>query len=64
MLAFAALDVSAVLHQSDIDKPGLAVPAGAIGAWRLAAAVVAAATASRALRRQSGPPAAAGTMAA
>jgi hypothetical protein len=64
MLAFAALDIREVAHQLDIDKDGVAVLAGAVAALHLAAALVAAAMASRGWRRHDGAPGLAGTMGA
>jgi hypothetical protein len=64
MLAFAALDIREVAHQLDVDKDGVAVLADAVAALHLAAALVAAAMASRAWRRHDGAPGLAGTMGA
>jgi hypothetical protein len=64
MLAFAALDIREVAHQIDIDKDGVAVLAGAVAVLHLAAAVAAAAMASRAWRPHGGARGQAGTMAA
>jgi len=62
MFVFVALDVGEVVHQSGIDKTSSAVLAGVVAALHLAAAVLAAAMARRALRSHSGPATAAGTM--
>jgi hypothetical protein len=47
MLAFGLLDVREVFHQLDVDDTGLAFLAGVVAALHLAAALVAAAMASR-----------------
>jgi hypothetical protein len=60
MLAFAALDVSEVVHQHDINMRGLAVLAGAIAALHAASAV--AAMAARTRRPDTRPHRPAGTM--
>ena len=62
LLAFAVLDVREVIHQSDIDKTGLAVLAAFIAALHVAAALVAATMAARARQPHTGPPDAADTM--
>jgi hypothetical protein len=62
MLAFAVLDVREVIHQSDINKTGLAVLAAFIAALHIAAALVAATMAARAHQPHTGPPGAANTM--
>jgi hypothetical protein len=56
MVAFAALDVREVFHQSDIDETGLAVLAGAVAALHVAAAAVAGLMAGAAIdaRRPAG----------
>jgi hypothetical protein len=64
MLAFTARDVREVAHQLDINKDGVAVLAGAVAALHLAAALVAAAMASRAWGPHGKAPGQAGTMAA
>jgi hypothetical protein len=64
MLAFAALDIREVAHQLDINKDGVAVLAGAVAALHLAAALAAAAMASRAWRPHGKAPGQAGTIAA
>jgi hypothetical protein len=62
MLAFAVLDVREVIHQSDINKTGLAVLAAFIAALHIAAVLVAATMAARAHQPHTGPPGAPGTM--
>ncbi len=63
-LVFALLDVREVAHQSDENRTGLAVLAGAIAAAHLAAAAVAGAMARHARRSENGPSDLAATMAA
>ena len=55
MLAFAVLDVREVIHQSDINKTGLAILAAFIAALHIAAALVAATMAARRITRGSRP---------
>jgi hypothetical protein len=62
MLAFAVLDVREIIHQSDINKTGLAVLAGFIATLHIAAALVAATMAAHAHQPHTGPPDAADTM--